>query len=124
MATYESSPYIGQHSHGEYEHFVRTSLLPPVDEPPPDYSFFYTATKEFQLHMYSTQDAPRSRLAERAAEGSAGTRPVRSTRSAFARRFGLSEDGEDHSMRKIKTVQGVEGQWTVTDANLSRDNQW
>jgi hypothetical protein len=82
--------------------------------------------------MYSTQDAPRSRLAERAAEAGGGgaggaipgARPVRSTRSAFARRFGLSEDGEDHSMRKIKTVQGVEGQWTVTDANLSRDNQW
>jgi hypothetical protein len=37
----------------------------------------------------------------------------------------LEEDiEEDHSMRKIKTVQGVEGQWTVTDADLTRDNQW
>jgi hypothetical protein len=32
-------------------------------------------------------------------------------------------DGEDSSMRKIKTVQGVEGRWTVTDAEMSRDGR-
>lgn len=31
--------------------------------------------------------------------------------------------GEDTSMRKIKTVQGVEGRWTVTDAEMSRDGK-
>jgi DDB1- and CUL4-associated factor 11 len=33
-------------------------------------------------------------------------------------------DEDDSSLRKIKTVQGVEGRWTVTDADLSRDNEW
>lgn len=83
-----------------------------------DHSFFYTATQDFRLHLYSTQDAPRSRLAGRTAPI-----PVRPRRSIYSR--GYDEDGpDDHSLRKIKTVQGVQGQWTVTDADLSRDNDW
>jgi hypothetical protein len=38
--------------------------------------------------------------------------------------FDEDYDEEDSSLRKIKTVQGVEGRWTVTDADLSRDNEW
>lgn len=101
VATYNAPPYIGQHSH--------------------DYSFFYTANQAFQLHLYSTQVAPRK------------VPPPREPRSAASRRrmrnF-LMDDEEDEdvvndsSMHKIKTVQGVYGQWTVTDADLSRDNEW
>ncbi|GHJ85883.1 hypothetical protein NliqN6_2285 [Naganishia liquefaciens] len=101
VAKYEAPPYIGQHSH--------------------DYSFFYTANQAFQLHLYSTQHAPRKRPAE----------PVRPRAEPPRRRpRGLvvddddDEDGQESSLHKIKTVQGVYGQWTVTDADLSRDNEW
>ncbi|KAG7528172.1 hypothetical protein FFLO_06365 [Filobasidium floriforme] len=101
VASYSASPYIGQHSH--------------------DHSFFYTATQDFKLHLYSTQDAPLSRLANNAGRNALPARPQR--RSIYARHY--DDDGpDDHSLRKIKTVQGVHGQWTVTDADLSRDNEW
>lgn len=103
VATYNSSPYIGKHSH--------------------DCSFFYTATQAFQLHMYSTEETrdPPSR----SAAGAAGARR-RANRGGRAWLGGWDEDydQEDCSLRKIKTVQGVEGRWTVTDADLSRDNEW
>lgn len=120
MASYSASPYIGQHSHGKSR--VDQSSRPPLTPAclHADHSFFYTATQDFKLHLYSTQDAPRSRLAAR---GRADALPVRPRRSIYAR--GYAEDGpDDHSLRKIKTVQGVHGQWTVTDADLSRDNDW
>jgi WD repeat-containing protein 23 len=86
-----------------------------------DHSFFYTATQDFKLHLYSTQDAPLSRLANNAGRNALLARPQR--RSIYARHY--DDDGpDDHSLRKIKTVQGVHGQWTVTDADLSRDNEW
>lgn len=97
VATYEAPPYIGQHSH--------------------DYSFFYTANQAFQLHLYSTQHAPRKRAEERQR-----VEPLR--RRVRALMTGEEEDGHESSLHKIKTVQGVYGQWTVTDADLSRDNEW
>lgn len=98
VATYEAPPYIGQHSH--------------------DYSFFYTANQAFQLQLYSTQHAPR----KRAEEERQRVEPLR--RRVRALMAGEEEDGHESSLHKIKTVQGVYGQWTVTDADLSRDNEW
>lgn len=100
VATYDAPPYIGQHSH--------------------DYSFFYTANQAFQLHLYSTQLAPRKRPpAERQAQ-----QPMRRR----IRNLMMGDDDDEavneSSLHKIKTVQGVYGQWTVTDADLSRDNEW
>jgi WD repeat-containing protein 23 len=98
VATYNAPPYIGQHSH--------------------DYSFFYTANQAFQLHLYSTQVAPLKVPPPR--------EPL-STRRRM-RNFLMEQDDDEvvneSSMHKIKTVQGVYGQWTVTDADLSRDNEW
>lgn len=113
VASYDSPPYIGQHSH--------------------DYSFFYTATQAFQMHLYSTQDALRSRFRQgkrtarsnrldRQQQQEQPDRPARSTRRSIYARDPV--DGDDHSLQKLVTVQGTEGSWTVTDADLSRDNSW
>ncbi|KAJ9112882.1 hypothetical protein QFC19_000437 [Naganishia cerealis] len=109
VATYDAPPYIGQHSH--------------------DYSFFYTANQAFQLDLYSTQVAPRKDPAEAAGDERqrvtmAGIRARRRALHDFGDDDDDDEPRNDHSIHKIKTVQGVYGQWTVTDADLSRDNEW
>lgn len=84
-----------------------------------DYSFFYTATQAFQIHLYSTQDAPLLRHEP-------SQRYPRRANALRSMGYVDPEDeaGDMHSLRKIKTVQGVQGVWTITDSDLSRDNEW
>ncbi|TXT13148.1 hypothetical protein VHUM_01549 [Vanrija humicola] len=112
VASYPSVPYVGQFCG-------------------PDYGVFYSATQYFTLHLYSTtqtksrrpRQLPRSQVV-----AEPDTPPGEDDDSdeemgwgfTGRRRSGLSEDT---SMRKIKTVQGVEGQWTITDADADRKGE-
>ncbi|KAL7421369.1 hypothetical protein Q5752_004254 [Cryptotrichosporon argae] len=124
VASYESVPYVGQYCG--------------------DYNIFYAATQYFTLHLYSTNQpkTPHVRHARRRAVSpnvatsprSPGAEPVvqdddgdseYEDEDAFGGftysrpRYG----GEDTSMKKIKTVKGVEGRWTVTDADADRSGE-
>ncbi|KAK4684769.1 DDB1- and CUL4-associated factor 11, partial [Tremellales sp. Uapishka_1] len=112
VATYPSIPYVGQYAG-------------------PDYGVFYTATQYFTLHLYSTSLSKRytkKRPAPTAATPLSAPTPLQpqegddtddDDEAAFQsgrRRM----HSEETSLKKIKTVQGVEGRWTVTDADCDR----
>lgn len=80
-----------------------------------DSSFFYTCTQDFQVHLYDTTANPYKKL-HRHEEAYYPTRG----------RFYGTGGSHSHltSLKSIKTIQGRQGSWTITDANLSPDNQW
>ncbi|WOO85120.1 LEC14B [Vanrija pseudolonga] len=115
VAYYPSVPYVGQFCG-------------------PDYGVFYSATQYFTLHLYSTTQ-PKSRRPRQLPRSQVVAEP--DTPPAEAEDSD-DDDGwvggwpghrrrptaaEDTSMRKIKTVQGVEGQWTITDADADRKGE-
>lgn len=93
------------------------------------------ATQYFTLHLYSTKDVGRLSKPRARPAGSANA-PSRTTRAGIFQEYDEDEDDgmplgnfgmgrsrrtqEDWSMKKIKTVQGVEGQWTVTDCDSDK----
>lgn len=81
----------------------------------PDSSFFYTCTQDFRVQMYDTT-AANSRRTLRMDDG-----PNMPRRSRYYSSFGTTQYT---SLKPIKTIQGRMGNWTITDANLSPDNQW
>ncbi|KAN0060237.1 hypothetical protein ACQY0O_007566 [Thecaphora frezii] len=77
-----------------------------------DSSFFYTCSQDFKVHVYDTTIA--------------GPRQVKeyndaSSRSRHSRFYDATQQT---SLKVIKSIQGRQGNWTITDANLSPDNQW
>ncbi|GMK58776.1 hypothetical protein CspeluHIS016_0602180 [Cutaneotrichosporon spelunceum] len=109
VAEYASVPYVGQFCG-------------------PDYGVFYTATQNFKLYLYSTT-APKNETWQHAPGG--GTQVVTDGYPDILS-DNESEDewprgGRWHrhpeaasSMTALKTVQGIEGRWTVTDADADR----
>lgn len=81
-----------------------------------DSSFFYTCTQDFRVQMYDTTAAS-SRRVLRMHEGQSSL----PRRSQYYTSFGSTQYT---SLKPIKTIQGRMGSWTITDANLSPDNQW
>ena len=80
-----------------------------------DSSFFYTCTRDMRVHIYDTTMAPRRDVLEVEDD----TIPYR------LRRHMLPEYLEQAtSLNPIQTIEARYGQWTITDANLSPDNQW
>ncbi|TFK77480.1 WD40 repeat-like protein [Pluteus cervinus] len=63
-----------------------------------DSSFYYTCSQDFKLHVFDTT-APRQAATYR------------------------TDTGLRTTMKVIKTITGTPGRWTITDANLSSDNQ-
>lgn len=80
-----------------------------------DSSFFYTCTQDFQVHLYDTTANPYKKVHRNE------DTPYSSRR---AHTYGLSGGSHLTSLKSIKTIQGRHGSWTITDANLSPDNQW
>lgn len=62
-----------------------------------DSSFYYTCSQDFRLHIFDTTQPPHSRLMD--SSGISTTMPIK------------------------KSIQGRHGRWTITDANLSPDNE-
>ncbi|BEI99065.1 hypothetical protein CcaverHIS631_0401080 [Cutaneotrichosporon cavernicola] len=109
VAEYASVPYVGQFCG-------------------PDYGVFYTATQNFKLYLYNTT-APKHEEWRQVRGG--GTQVVTAGYPGV-----VSDDESDEewprggrwgrhpeaasSMTALKTVQGVEGRWTVTDADANR----
>ncbi|WFD42351.1 hypothetical protein MPSI1_000993 [Malassezia psittaci] len=76
-----------------------------------DSSFFYTCTRDMRVHVYDTTIAPR-------------TRPETVWDQSY---FGGRDDDNMEQVTSLNLIQTVEargGQWTITDVNLSPDNQW
>ncbi|KAJ3761903.1 WD40-repeat-containing domain protein [Lentinula raphanica] len=63
-----------------------------------DSSFFYTCSQDFRLHIYDTTKPP-DMSRENAHDG-----------------------GPSTTMKLSRSIQGRHGRWTITDANLSPDN--
>lgn len=80
-----------------------------------DSSFFYTCTQDFQVHLYDTTANPYKKVHRNEDAQSNLRRPYS---------YGLSGGSHLTSLKSIKTIQGRHGSWTITDANLSPDNQW
>lgn len=79
-----------------------------------DSSFFYTCTQDFRVQMYDTTVAPSREVLK--LNDRTGFR-----HSAYYTSFGTTQYT---SLKPIRTIQGRMGNWTITDANLSPDNQW
>ncbi|CAO1633947.1 unnamed protein product [Parajaminaea phylloscopi] len=79
-----------------------------------DSSFFYTCTQDFRVQMYDTTAANSKRTLRMDAGMSR-------RRAMYYTSFGTTQYT---SLKPIKTIQGRMGNWTITDANLSPDNQW
>ncbi|KXN88929.1 LEC14B protein [Leucoagaricus sp. SymC.cos] len=69
-----------------------------------DSSFYYTCAQDFRLHIFDTSAPPQSILPQR-------------------RYQGYVDDGMRTTMKVARTIQGRAGRWTITDANLSPDNE-
>ncbi|WVQ72216.1 hypothetical protein IAR50_001763 [Cryptococcus sp. DSM 104548] len=132
VARYPAVPYVGQYA-GE------------------DYSIFYTATQYFTLHLYSTTANIRNGSITRPRRSPLATvRPSAQPPSPpgganteddeedwqddddddeeenFIREqmFGGRRNSEEESsMKSIKRVQGVQGNWTVTDCDVDKKGQ-
>ncbi|KAL0951703.1 hypothetical protein HGRIS_008378 [Hohenbuehelia grisea] len=71
-----------------------------------DSSFFYTCGQDFRLHVFDMSAMP----------DSSGQTPRRHERN--------HEDQHlQTNLKVLKSVQGHHGRWTITDANLSPDNE-
>ncbi|KIY50649.1 WD40 repeat-like protein, partial [Fistulina hepatica ATCC 64428] len=70
-----------------------------------DSSFYYTCAQDFRLHIFDTTSPPVPSLHQ--------TRGYRSR----------DDPGLMTTMNVKNTIQGRPGRWTITDANLSPDNQ-
>ncbi|CDU23320.1 uncharacterized protein SPSC_01949 [Sporisorium scitamineum] len=95
VASYPARVYCGQYSQ--------------------DSSFFYTCTQDFRVHMYDTTVAGPKTVQVH----DDGPRRVRD--SWFFSSMGTTQYT---SLNMTKSIQGRQGNWTITDANLSPDNQW
>ncbi|TDL28344.1 WD40 repeat-like protein [Rickenella mellea] len=74
-----------------------------------DSSFYYTCGQDFKLHIYDMTSSPSLKTAE----------------SIRQRRLTSSHGPSDHdtTMKVMKIIQGVHGQWTITDSHLSPNNE-
>ena len=98
VVTYGSACYCGQYSD--------------------DSSFFYTCTQDFRVQMYDVNKAPL-----RDVEGPEVASS--SFRLRGARLYRTDYDGPRHSTLQLRrSITGRHCSWTITDANLSADNQW
>ncbi|KAF8899131.1 WD40-repeat-containing domain protein [Infundibulicybe gibba] len=70
-----------------------------------DSSFYYTCSQDFRLHIYDT------------------TAPPATTISNGSRGASRRETNLQTKLQVKKTVYGHPGRWTITDANLSPDNE-
>ncbi|OCF34893.1 hypothetical protein I316_03440 [Kwoniella heveanensis BCC8398] len=129
VARYSAVPYVGQ--------FAKE-----------DYSIFYTATQNFTLHMYAMNQSQKSSSAHRrrratsrqpvplSPQGGAIDEDVEDRESDYEDEdedededdamwmgWGNGRRGfpsEESSLKSIKTVQGVDGSWTVTDCDVDK----
>ncbi|KAJ3879454.1 WD40-repeat-containing domain protein [Lentinula edodes] len=65
-----------------------------------DSSFFYTCSQDFRLHIYDTTAPPQRAMS----------------------RADVTQDQPQTTMNLNRRIQGQHGRWTITDANLSPDN--
>lgn len=69
-----------------------------------DSSFYYTCAQDFRLHIFDTSAPPQPIMPQR-------------------RFYNHVDDGMRTTMKVSRTIQGRAGRWTITDANLSPDNE-
>ncbi|WVQ94146.1 hypothetical protein IAU59_001224 [Kwoniella sp. CBS 9459] len=129
VARYSAVPYVGQ--------FAKE-----------DYSIFYTATQNFTLHLYAMDKPHKSTSAHRRRRAPSHpplspqrvlTEEVEDRESDYEDEdedeeeddamwmgWGNGRRGyptEDSSLKSIKTVQGVDGSWTVTDCDVDKKGE-
>ena len=80
-----------------------------------DSSFFYTCTQDFKVHVYDTTISG-PQIVKEHTDGA--------IRSRMARYYSSYGTSSYTSLHQIKSINGRQGNWTITDANLSPDNQW
>ncbi|KAF8504268.1 WD40-repeat-containing domain protein [Gautieria morchelliformis] len=107
VANYGSNAYSGQYSAGEDPTFVPQVLHPETSSA--DSSFYYSCCQDWRLHVYDTK-APLGLVSK-----------ARETTSERRRHAVVPE--HETTMKTIKTVNAVPGQWTITDSHLSPDNE-
>lgn len=96
------------------------------------------ATQYFTLHLYSTKELGQVNKSPSRRQRPVGPAATRRPRTGIVQdddddeddgmpwgNFGSASSGraaphEDSSMKKIKTVQGEEGRWTVTDCDADK----
>ncbi|RXK42673.1 hypothetical protein M231_00228 [Tremella mesenterica] len=110
VASYPSIPYVGQYC-GE------------------DYGVFYAATQYFTIHLYSTTQAKKQPKRHPLSSATESTRVEVDDDDDEEDTWGNWSAGrrgmavEDTSMKKIKTVQGEEGRWTITDCDADKKGE-
>ncbi|KAF8313869.1 WD40 repeat-like protein [Clavulina sp. PMI_390] len=67
-----------------------------------DSSFYYTCTQDFRLHIYDTSKPTITQ----------GNSP-----------HAIDDSDHEYTMPVMKTINGVPGNWTITDSHLSPDNE-
>ncbi|GAA5987136.1 hypothetical protein JCM10908_001043 [Rhodotorula pacifica] len=81
-----------------------------------DGNFFYTACQDFRVYIYDTATPPR-----------VGDKSVTDSSTAHRTRSGFLYDWEHRSSLKLTKIVRASPQncrWTLTDAELSADNEW
>ncbi|WFD37512.1 uncharacterized protein MJAP1_000456 [Malassezia japonica] len=80
-----------------------------------DSSFFYTCTRDMRVHIYDTSQAPRRQAVT-----------VDDSSVPYGLRSSLAFESPEQitSLNLIQTLEARRGQWTITDVNISPDNQW
>ncbi|PKI86053.1 hypothetical protein MVES_000420 [Malassezia vespertilionis] len=75
-----------------------------------DASFFYTCNRDMRVHIYDTTKPPLKRAIK--------------YREDEVHTHALDPADQTTSLNLMQTVEARGGQWTITDVNLSPDNQW
>ncbi|KAG8864102.1 hypothetical protein FRB96_006976 [Tulasnella sp. 330] len=104
VATYDAKAYVGQFSAGQSSFILALPQQPTelIATAYTDSSFYYTCCQDFRLHIYDTSvppiSVPRSRLQPR------------------------WDRGHNTTMKVQSSIDGMPGQWTITDSHLNADN--
>ncbi|CAA7264768.1 unnamed protein product [Cyclocybe aegerita] len=77
-----------------------------------DSSFYYTCAQDFKLHIFDMKAPPTADPVSRIERVPRGSRRIRTETTSLVTRMPLR-----------KVIQGHPGRWTITDANLSPDNE-
>ncbi len=91
-----------------------------------DGSFYYTCAKDFNIQLYDMTSAPSrtvQRLYPKGVAPGRGASRLRRT-GLFNPAYDEQDDSIYTTLQRKKTVRGKVGGWTVTDADLSPDQNW
>ncbi|KIO08498.1 hypothetical protein M404DRAFT_133750 [Pisolithus tinctorius Marx 270] len=77
-----------------------------------DSSFYYTCSQDFRLHVYDMTAPPSKYIRQR-----------RSARRPITSDWDTNDRDHETTLKVLKTIEGRQGSWTITDSHLSPDNE-